>query len=57
MSQELIGIPEVEVRPEELVLPKARDFVRYLLSAGPDVFARLHRTGRTPQSDGEIVTF
>jgi hypothetical protein len=55
MTEEYINIIGDVVAIEELQVPKAREFARFLALAGPEVFAELHETKRTETKDGEIV--
>jgi len=57
MSQDFIELPGDAIPPDELSVPKAREFGRYLTFAGPEVFAKLLDTRRTDTQDGEIVLF
>jgi hypothetical protein len=57
MNENLIDLPGDSVTPEELSVPKARDFARYLATLGPEVFAELHDTRKIAVPDGEAVIF
>jgi hypothetical protein len=57
MNENLIDLPGDSVTPEELSVPKARDFARYLATLGSEVFAELHDTRKIAVPDGEAVIF